>query len=80
MLRYAHKIRLIVKGQSGNPERLLPPVLELSYSERKPIEWIDGGSDADAMRVAELKFEVARRGSREKTRREEKTPRSVFVC
>ena len=39
-------------------ERLLPPVLELSYSERKPIEWIDGGSDADEMRVAELRFEV----------------------
>ena len=64
VLRYAKKMRLLVKGQIKSPDRLLPPILELTYVEREPQAWMEGSAPeeltgaARAMGVGRIHFEV----------------------
>ncbi|CAN0101167.1 unnamed protein product, partial [Heterosigma akashiwo] len=56
VLRYASDLTLRVQIQDADPERIYPPLLMVTYRERKPASWDSADADYAALRYATVTF------------------------
>lgn len=56
VLRYASELTLRVQIQDADPERIYPPLLMVTYRERKPASWDSADADYAALRYATVTF------------------------